>query len=201
MESEINPAKIIFVTGNLTKFAEAQMVAKQYGIHLQVKDLEIIEIQSNDPEVVVQAKVKTACQILKCPVVAHDSSWSIPSLNGFPGAYMHDIAHWFEPNDWLNLMSGHSDQTIEVCENLAYYDGHKMKCFQYRQQGTFVNSPRGIKGNSLEKVVTLANGKTIAEHHDINIKNNSVTLQVWAEFCNWYIELITKANHKLQPKE
>lgn len=187
MESEINPAELTFVTGNSVKFAEARMAAERYGVNLRAKDLEIDEIQSGDPKMVVQAKAKSAYQILQRPVVVHDSSWSIPVLNGFPGAYMHDVARWFEPGDCLNLMRGHSNRAIEVCENLAYYDGHEVKCFQYRQQGAFADSPRGVKGNSLDKVVVLSDDKTIAEHHDTGVRNNSVTLQVWEEFFDWYI--------------
>jgi len=83
--------QLIFVTGNPSKLAEAKKVAKRYDIDLQSKTLEIAEIQSSDPMAVAKAKVKTAYQILQCPVITHDSSWSIPTLNGFPGAYMHDL--------------------------------------------------------------------------------------------------------------
>lgn len=186
MENKINPAKLTFVTGNSTKFAEAQMVAKRYGISLQAKELKIDEIQSSDPKAVAQAKAKSAYHMLKRPVAVHDSSWSIPSLNGFPGAYMHDVAYWFRSSDWLSLMREHSNRAIEIFENLVYYDGREIKCFQYRQQGVFVDSPRGEKGNSLEKVVVLSDNKTIAEHHDADIKNNSVALQVWEKFFDWY---------------
>ena len=177
---------LVFVTGNINKFAEAEKVAKQYGVVLQAKALDIVEIQSDNPMAVSRAKAKAAYQILNHPVVTHDSSWAIPALKGFPGAYMHDMVSWFGPEDWLNLMRGHSDKTIEVCENVAYYDGKELKCFQYRQQGMFVDAPRGENGNSLEKVVVLADNQTIAEHHDISIGNNSVALKAWEDFFSWY---------------
>lgn len=196
MEEQIKPAMImrgqrdlVFVTGNPGKFAEAQKVAEQYGINLQAETLEIAEIQSSDPVVVVRAKVEAAYQILKCPVVVHDASWSIPALNGFPGAYMHDMVHWFASEDWLNLMRGHADRAIEVCENVAYCDGAETKCFQYRQKGMFADAPKGTNGNSLEKVVIMADDKTIAEHHDADIKGNSVALRAWEECFAWLSDM------------
>lgn len=192
MEKSINPelpeltANLTFVTGNPTKFAEAQKIAAKYGIVLQNRTLEIVEIQSSNPTLVVRAKAKSAYEMLGRPVVVHDASWSIPSLNGFPGAYMHDMVKWFKPEDWLNLMQRHSDRVIEVCENVTYYDGQTMKSFQYHQCGFIVDSPRGVNGNSLEKVVVLADDKTIAEHHDLGMTNNSVDLKAWEELFQWY---------------
>lgn len=177
---------LVFVTGNMSKFVEAQKVASRYGVSLQNKTLEITEIQSSDPVEVAQAKAVAAYKILEQPVVTHDSSWSIPALKGFPGAYMHDMVNWLGPEDWLNLMRGHEDKTIEVCENVTYYDGKEMRTFQYRQKGFFVDSPRGAEGNSLEKVVVLANDRTIAEHHDGGLENNSADLKAWEDFFEWY---------------
>lgn len=186
MEEQIKPEKLVFVTGNRCKFVEAEKVGKRYGVDLRNETLEIVEIQSDDPAAVAQAKVREAFRMLKCPVVVHDASWSIPALRGFPGAYMHDMVRWFRPEDWLNLMREHLDRTVEVCENVTYYDGQEMKSFQYRQKGYFVDAPRGENGNSLEKVVVLADDKTIAEYHDIGIENNSVVLKAWEEFFEWY---------------
>ena len=185
-KTDLDTSGLVFVTGNPSKFVEAEKVAKRYGVVLQAKPLDITEIQSSDPMAVARAKAEAAYQLLSHPVVTHDSSWSIPALKGFPGAYMHDMVSWFSPEDWLNLMQGHADKTIEVCENVTYYDGKEFKCFQYRQRGVFVDAPRGENGNSLEKVVVLADGQTIAEHHDVGIENNSVVLKVWEDFFNWY---------------
>ena len=186
MEAERKPACLTFVTGNKSKFVEAEKVAERYGVALRAEALEIVEIQSSDPMMVAKAKAEAAYGILNSPLVTHDSSWSIPALKGFPGAYMHDMVRWLGPEDWLNLMRGHSDKTIEVCENVTYYEGEEFRCFQYRQQGLFVDAPRGENGNSLEKVVVLAGDQTIAEHHDVGIENNSVVLKVWEDFFKWY---------------
>ena len=191
MKKQSSLELLTFVTSNSVKFAEAKMVAGRYGLDLRMKSLEVAEIQDSDPNKVVQAKAKSAYQLIKRPVVVHDSSWAIPVLDGSPGVYMHDVVGWFKTNDWLNLMRYYSDRTIEVCENLAYYDEREMKCFQYCQRGVFLDSPRGINGNSLEKVVVLADNKTIAEHHDLGIENNSVSLQVWEEFFEWYRDFIS----------
>ena len=178
--------ELVFVTSNLNKLAEARKIAKQYGINLQGKALEIDEIQSNDPMMVAKAKAEAVYQILNRAIITHDASWSIFALRGFPGAYMHDMVNWFVPEDWLNLMQRYSDRTVEVCENVTYYDGREMKCFQYRQKGVFADAPRGTNGNSLEKVVVLEGNRTIAEHHDVGIENNSITLQAWKDFFDWY---------------
>lgn len=197
MKDRKNPVgqiELTFVTGNRNKYIEAQKIAQQYEVNLQSKALDIIEIQSNDPMEVAQAKARAAYQILHSPVVVHDSSWAIPALKGFPGAYMHDMVSWFEPEDWLNLMSGHRERKVEVYENVVYCDKQVEKCFQYRQTGIFTDVPRGINGNSIEKVVILADNKTIAEKHDTGgPASNSVILQVWENFFQWYQEKLKDA--------
>ncbi len=181
-----NHQTLFFATGNMRKFSEAARAAQEHSLTLQAKDLAITEIQSSIPSAVAEAKAKDAYKILRQPVLTHDSSWSIPALRGFPGAYMHDMIHWFEPADWPRLMSGCSDRSIEVCETIAFFDGHELKTVQYRRQGTFSDTARGNDGNSIEKVVILNDNQTIAEHYDAGITDNGFDLTVWHEFFSWY---------------
>jgi inosine/xanthosine triphosphate pyrophosphatase family protein len=122
-------------------------------------------------------------------VVINDTSWSIPALGGFPGAYMHDMVIWLKSSDWLSLMSDKTDKTIFCIENTIFYDGKNYKCFEYRQKGKFITEARGRGSNSMERVTVFANNKTIAEHQDEGgLENSSIELKTWEDFFKWYSE-------------
>jgi len=180
---------LIFATGNQRKIAEAERVAKKYGVELESRALRIGEVQDRDPSKVVEAKARGAYKILGRPVVVNDASWSVPALNGFPGAYMHDVADWFAPEDWLRLMADRDDRSVVVQENVVFCDGEEIKCFQYSQVGRFADQPRGTGGNSIDKVaIFAADGRTIAECHDAGgHKTSSVALGAWEDFFEWYV--------------
>ena len=181
---------LIFVTSNPRKVVEANKIARAFGVELQQQILDIDEIQSDSPEKVVIAKAKSAYEILKQPVVVNDTSWSIPALNGFPGAYMKDVMHWFTPYDWLNLIKNYDDKSITAIEHVAYCDG-EVKTFGVEIPGHFANEPRGKGGNSIERVVYFSDGKTISERHGgIGGYENSVlgALGHWEQFFEWYLE-------------
>lgn len=177
--------KVLFATGNPRKLAEARSVAERHGIEVEAVKLELDEIQHTDPVKVTAVKVKAAYRILGKPVVVHDTSWSIPTLRGFPGAYMHDVAKWLKAQDWLSLMEKYQDKTIVIYENVFYCDGNDIKSFQYRQEGHFVNEPRGESRASIDEVVTFrADGLTIAEAR-AGHEGQSVQLKVWEDFFGW----------------
>lgn len=82
---------IYFATGNPDKIKIAETVCEPINIKVQAVDLDIDEIQGEDPEMIVRDKAKKAYEKLGMPVVVSDDTWSIKALNGFPGAYMKSI--------------------------------------------------------------------------------------------------------------
>lgn len=181
--------QLIFATGNARKIAEANQFLLPYGIEVLPRKVSIDEIQHRDPMKVTQAKAKAAFMQLHSPVVVSDTSWSIPVLGGFPGAYMKDIAAWLEPEDWVALMSRHEDKRIFCHEHVAYYDGSESQHFQADYEGYFVSIPRGRDHDeeSFEKLVVLYGDKTMAERlADGEIASAGEELLHWKLFGEWF---------------
>ncbi len=187
--------KLIFVTGNKYKIAEAEVSFKKYGLEFEAKPLDIDEIQNHEPLKITESKVRTSYEMLKRPVIVHDSNWSIPALSGFPGGYMKDVTSWFEPEDFLNLMRGKKDRSIYLIEMVAYFDGDNLKTFSEKHELEFVEEPRGFDGSSLDRVTKHRHeDKTVSEIYDLQESGDDLveddTFQVWIDFLDWYKEEI-----------
>lgn len=154
----------MFITGNKQKVWQANDALKQYGIQVEAKALDVVEIQSHDPLKVALAKAKSAYELAGEPVVICDLSWSIPALNGFPGAYMKDINHWFTPEDFLNLMKDKADQSLTLKETIVYTDGATAEHFSADFPAKFTYEPRGEHEDPDAKVIIYdGRNKTIAD--------------------------------------
>lgn len=177
---------IIFSTGNGRKFAEACEAAKLFDVVVDQKELEITEIQSENSMLVSEHKVRTAFEQLQKPVVVTDSSWNIPALNGFPGAYMKSVADWFTEQDFLDLMTKKSDKRIAFSENISYFDGKLFKQFTKEYWGVFVDTPRGT-GNSIENVVEF-DGVTLGEKRQQGGFSHKPQDYIWNDFFVWFTQ-------------
>lgn len=157
---------ISFATTNIEKLLIAQTVCGQAGIDIQQELIDIDEIQSEDPELIVKDKVMRAYSSLGKPVVVSDDSWDIPALKGFPGAYMKSMNTWFTGDDFMRLMDGIEDRTVILHQYLAFYDGNKVEIFRNDITGKIIKEIRGhnLKSPNMSVIVLDAdNGKTIAE--------------------------------------
>jgi XTP/dITP diphosphohydrolase len=182
-------SELILFTGNPRKIAEAREVFEEFGIEFNTMTAEIDEIQHHDPTEIGKAKARAAYEIVKKPLVVNDSSWSIPALKGFPGGYMHEVNQWFEADDWLNLMRDKADKSVVIHERTIYYDGEEMKIFEFSQSGVFVEAPRGHWHEAMETVVSLYEGKTIAENHDAEKAGEAMKHSGhWRDFAKWYVD-------------
>lgn len=178
--------KIIFATGNERKIQEATNTLSVYGIKVESRSIEIDEIQHEDPAEIAKAKARVAYEAIHEPVVVQDTSWSIPALNGFPGGYMKDVAEWWKPIDWLNIMKPY-DRTIICQEHVVYFDGENLQHFVSSYEGKFTKEARGEWGNSIEKVVNLYGNGTLAEVHDATgIASAGTELKHWVQFGEWF---------------
>lgn len=178
---------ILLATTNHRKIREANETLNPLNIGVESVSIDIDEIQHHDSAEIAKAKARAAFQIVKKPVVVQDTSWEIPALGGFPGGYMKDIAGWWVPEDWMALMSRHEDRTIFCVEHVVYFDGENIEHFQARYTGTFVDTPKGSDGDSLDKSVSIHDGKTMAEMHDLGkLATEDTDLQHWVQFGEWY---------------
>jgi XTP/dITP diphosphohydrolase len=179
---------ITFVTGNKQKVEYLRQACEPFSIPVEQLELEIDEIQSEDPEKVAIYKAKDAYRLAKRPVIVQDTFWSIAALGGFPGAYMAHVTKWFKPEDWLALMANKNDRTVTNTGVIVYYDGKKTKIFSKSRGGVLIEEARGgASGTSFGHVVIM-NGfdKTLAEFADEGKIAYKEDEAVWHDFAKWY---------------
>lgn len=180
--------KVALATTNSRKIAEAIAGCDPYGIEVVQISLDIDEIQSADFTKVALAKAIAAYDQAGEPVAVTDTAWQIPALNGFPGAYMKEVAEWLTPQDFLNLIAPYSDRRICFIESIAYKDADTEKVFSREFWGEIIAEPRGTNGTTIETLAAF-NGHTIAESHDMGATSHDPNDYVWADFAKWYSEL------------
>ncbi len=182
---KIIPMKIVYVTGNMQKVADARARLDRHGMSVEQQKVNTLEIQSDSIAEIARHKAQQAYEIIGKPLVVNDAGWIIPALKGFPGPYMRYINEWLTASDLLALMKDKSDRSIVLKEVLAYHDGKKISVFEKDTFGTIVESPRGGGGQESDKVVCLdvASGKTIAEQLDEDVGSDPIDQDtVWDIF-------------------
>ncbi len=185
---------INFVTSNKEKVLLAQTVGRSAGVEIKQVELEIGELQGEDPEAIVKDKAFSAYKLLGRPLVVSDDTWDIPALNGFPGPYMKSINHWFKPEDFIRLMDGIKNKKIILHQYLAYYDGSQMKLFKNDIHGSIIDKPKGVNLRSPNTTVTVLDaddGKTIAEVFELGqaavVNRYRNRPDAWHSFIEWFV--------------
>lgn len=180
---------LTFVTGNNEKFQIAAAAFAIKDIVLERAKLDIDEIQGENPEVIARDKAQKAYDILKSPVIINDDSWSIPGLNGFPGAYMKSMNHWLTSADFLNLTRNLDDRRAIVIQIIVYQDAAGAHVIRNDFENILLTEARGTYGNAIQKLVSVPsdNGLSIAEAYDqgASVRSREVTAG-WDQCATWY---------------
>lgn len=178
---------IYFITGNTGKFKYASKELEKYGITIQQKELDILEIQSPDIEEVTKNKAQQAFEQIKKPLLITDSGWNISALNGFPGPYMHDVNNWLSNKDFLKLMEGKKDKTIYLEYITVYMDENIEKVFKSSFKGYLIKEEKGQGGNEFDRIVTFRkDGQTSAQCHDKGINFHDFPEHpLWKQVGEW----------------
>ena len=181
--------KLLFNTGNRTKLLNAQQVCAHYGVKVVQENIEVNEIQSEDPRQVAINKAKSVYSLLKKPVVVSDDSWSFMGLDGFPGVYMHSVNTWLKPGDFLRLTLPLKDRRVILTQFLVYIDEHGEKIFADNTEGKLLNEIRGNSPHPSHTIISMPgdNGLSIAEAYEQGIdRSERKTAKIWHDFAKWY---------------
>lgn len=176
---------LYYITENQNKIDIAKKFLNPLGIIFTSKNLDIVEIQSNSVQDIAVHKAKQAFLKFKKPLFVSDHFWSIPSLGGFPGAYMKYVNQWLTADDLLNLMKGKDNRDIILTEALCYIDNSTIKLFGKKHKGKILFKSLG-KGLPGQTIVSLSrDGKSIAQ----KLEKDSSAIESgtnWESFAKWY---------------
>ena len=140
----------VFITGNQDK---VNYLVRTLGIELKHYKLDLDEIQSTDPQKVIEHKVRQAYDILQQPVLVEDTMLAFNALDGLPGPF---IKFFVEANDGFEMMcrmlDGFEDRSAYASASYGYYDGVELKFFSGRLDGVIADHPRGEGGYGWDKV-------------------------------------------------
>jgi non-canonical purine NTP pyrophosphatase (RdgB/HAM1 family) len=153
----------IFISGNQHKIDRLE---RSLDIHLEHHKMDLDEIQSADPKVVIEHKVRQAYEVLQAPVLVEDTSLFLNALAGLPGPLVKFFVD--APNGLENMcrmLDGFSDRSAYASAVYGYYNGTKLEFFAGHLDGQIANHPRGAGGYGWDAIFepTGYNGLTRAE--------------------------------------
>lgn len=134
----------VFITGNLDK---VQHLERLLGMKLEHIAMELDEIQSIDPEVVVAHKAKQAYAEMHRPVLVDDVAMWLDELDGLPGPFIKFFVT--ATNGAENLCRMADSLASRKATARAYfglYDGTNMTIMHGEIRGEIANHPRGENG-------------------------------------------------------
>lgn len=160
----MNKSSFTLVTGNQGKLNEwRRLLPADFG--LESADIDLTEIQSADPELIVADKARRAYDILKRPVVVEDVSAGLNRLGGLPGPFVKFFLKVLG-EDALRKLALEEGEAATVACVVAYCDGGQPLCLTGTVIGSIV-TPRGLNGFGFDKTfVPTGQTKTYAEMTD-----------------------------------
>ncbi|HJV32963.1 MAG TPA: non-canonical purine NTP pyrophosphatase [Patescibacteria group bacterium] len=118
--------RVFFVTTNPVKIDSVVRVLNARGIGVEVKDLDIPEIQAETASEVAAAKALEAFRIVQAPVLVNDFAFHIDALNGWPGAYVKTESERLGLGMFLQMLrkpeGGHLSHRGRLANALGYMD-------------------------------------------------------------------------------
>jgi XTP/dITP diphosphohydrolase len=176
--------KIALVTSNEHK---AREVAAFFAGVMDITHipLDCPEYRDDDIGEIARKKAHYAYEKLGIPLIADDTAFAIPALNGFPGPYAAYVHRTIGNDGILRLMDGKSDRTawFETAIAFAYPDG--IMIFRGLLSGTLVPA-RGTGGFGYDPIFEYQ-GRTLAEYPLIEKSGISHRARALSAFRDWIL--------------
>ncbi len=138
-----------FITGNQNK---ADYLARQLGVELKHRKIELDEIQSTDLHKIVEHKLRQAFAVVKTPVLVEDVSLEFVALGKLPGPYIKWFLEYAGAEACCRMLDGFDDRSAVIRCTYGYYDGRQMKFFDSSQRGFISDHPRGENGFGFDTI-------------------------------------------------
>ncbi|MFX0013648.1 MAG: RdgB/HAM1 family non-canonical purine NTP pyrophosphatase [Promethearchaeota archaeon] len=141
MSEIIGIPEIFFVTTNLNKYRELNVIFNQFSsFKLKHVQKSLIEIQSLDLEEIATFSLKKFSRTSQIePVFVEDSGLFIDKLNGFPGPYSAYVYKTLGLRGILNLMQEIRNRKAYFQSSIALKIENSIEIFTERVNGTISN--------------------------------------------------------------
>lgn len=162
----------IFISGNQNKI---DYLSKTLGFTLDHQKIDLDEIQSANPKVVIEHKVRQAYELIKKPVLVEDTSLSFNALDNLPGPfvkYFVDAENGLE--NMCRMLDGFDDRSAYGSVIYGYFDGNDLRFFEGRLNGTIAQHPRGDGGYGWDKIF-IPEGYDDLTRAELSSKDDIVT--------------------------
>lgn len=133
--------EILLVTGNPHKLHEWQQ-SMPSEVMLASVDIDLPEIQSDDPIEIVEDKAKKAYEVVGKPVIVEDVSAGLVELAGLPGPFIKFFMKKLGQSALFQLAGQKEGSRAIVSCAATYYDGENSVSVKGDVNGTIV-APRG----------------------------------------------------------
>lgn len=179
---------LYYITSNGEKITVANKYLNPLGVTVEQKDIEFIEMQSDDIKEIAGYKAKQAFDKLQHPVIVSDVAWYISALNGFPGPFMKQINAWFSEDDILNLMKNKPNRDVIYKDVFCYKDATDEKFFIGEIKGRVLEEPQGTGKTSWTLFSFSSTGKSIAQCWAEGLPPAD-DYKVWEEIAEYFKQL------------
>jgi inosine triphosphate pyrophosphatase len=148
------------LTGNLNKFKEIQAVIPDVEIY----ELDLPEVQSIDPNEIIEQKLIEGQKHLKGPFMIEDTCLIINGMNGLPGLLVKFFLKTVGVEGIYKMAQVFEDMSALAIATIGYVDENNANhIFRGELKGNIV-SPRGEDGFGWDSIFEIESlGKTMAE--------------------------------------
>ena len=154
-------SRVVFVTGNPGKLAEAQRLC---DVPLESVDLDLPEIQSLDLEEVLKAKGQEAWSEVHRPLLVEETGLELAGMNGFPGPLVKWMLRAVGAEGIGRAAQATGDMRAVARCALLLVDEENEILAEGTTEGELVLPPRGAGGFGWDPVFVPAGGsQTYAE--------------------------------------
>lgn len=152
---------LIFTTTNINKIKSAQLILQKYKINVIGKAIEVDEIQSHDPQKVIEDKLRKSYQILQRPLISMDSGLFINGLKGFPGVMTKYALETIGEEGFVNLVKPLQDKSAYVQRMIGFTDGKITKFFISQGHGEIVSEKVKTNGYGYDNILFVPSKNTV----------------------------------------
>jgi XTP/dITP diphosphohydrolase len=167
-------SELYFATTNENKFNEAKSILSSHGITIKVASVPLLELQSDDLEVIAIDKARDGCRKLNASVLVEDDGLFIASLKGFPGPYSSYVFNTIGNEGIIQLMKPYDDRSATFRSVIGYCEpGNTALAFVANVNGVISKEIRGagwgydpifIPNNSQSTYAELGSKKNEVSH-------------------------------------